>query len=122
MTITRTQYLDTASRDDSHDHHRAYYAQFVNAATIRFVVDRIGGDKILASTDRAFNDIPLALWDELVGVFRVRNNIVFGYNPMPVAIKFADVGDIPSTVGLVCVAKEAARQYRDAAHSSGGES
>lgn len=78
--------------------HRRYYDQFVNGQTIAHVVARIGGSNILASTDPHFNDIPLALWDKLS-------------HGLPLAIRFEAVGDYCTLSGLVCVAKEAARQY-----------
>lgn len=78
--------------------HRRFYAQFVNDQTINHVLRHISGDKLLASTDESFNDIPMREWDNAA------------IHP-PMAIKFAAVGDFPSAAGLVCVLKEAARQY-----------
>jgi len=80
--------------------HRRFYAQFVNDRTIDYVVRWIGGDALLASNDPYLNDVrTLARWD----------NCARG--GMPTAIKFSDVGDYPTLGGLVCVAKEAARQW-----------
>lgn len=78
--------------------HRRYYAQLVNAQTIAYVVRHIGGPKILASTNPHFNDIPLALW------YQVSHGL-------PLAIRFDELGDTCTESGLVCAAKEAARQY-----------
>ena len=41
--------------------HNEYYAQFVNAAVLMRVSRMIGLDKINASKDEHFNDIPLPL-------------------------------------------------------------
>jgi hypothetical protein len=48
--------------------HNDYEAQFVNAEVINYVLRGIGRDRILASKDEHFNDIPLAKWDALCGV------------------------------------------------------
>ena len=79
-------------------HHRAYHAQFVNEATIACVVSLIGADRLRASTDKSFNDIPLGMWDSLAGF-------------LPVAMSLAAVGDRWNLGSAVCIAKEAARQY-----------
>lgn len=54
---TRKQYM--AGEVD----HNEYYGQFVTEATIDLVKSRIGLDRLLKSTDRHFNDIPLNEWD-----------------------------------------------------------
>lgn len=89
---TRKEYLDGEVT------HRDYYAQFVNAQTIAYVVQRIGGEAIDQSTDPHMNDIPLRMWDMLAPFLVVR---------------FRDAGDLDSLSGRVCVAKEAARQYKE---------
>ena len=48
--------------------HNDYEAQFVNGEVINYVLRGIGRDRILASKDEHFNDIPLAKWDALCGV------------------------------------------------------
>lgn len=78
--------------------HRQYYAQFVSCDTIDSVVRRIGADRIIASTDEYFNDIPLAEWDRL------------GFS---MACSFASRGVSSTLASKVCVAKEAARQYKE---------
>jgi hypothetical protein len=79
--------------------HRAYYAQWVNKATIAYVVHYIGGDRIDASTDPHLNDIPLGEWDDL--------------RP-PLAAKTNDFGLSGFSLSdWVCVNKEAARQWKE---------
>lgn len=94
---TRTQYL-ADSYAEGVTAHRRYYGQFVTPDTIRVVVARIGSDKILASTDPHFNDIPLRLWDALVP-------------RLPGSAGFKRAGDYYTLANGVCLAKEAARQY-----------
>ncbi len=95
--MKRQEYL-SASREDMHAAHRAYYGQFVNQSTINTVVRFIGRERLLASTDPHFNDIPLAMWDRLNGL-------------LPIAASMKDAGDYLTLGGIVCIAKEAARQY-----------
>ena len=99
--ITREQYMTMPYSSDNAvmaARHRAYYAQFVDARTIDFVVCQIGADRLRASTDPHFNDIPLRKWD----------NCVSG---LPGSGKFRQAGDYYTVAGGVCLAKEAARQY-----------
>lgn len=84
--ITRKQYLDMECT------HREYYAQFVTPHTMGVVVDFIGADKIMNSTDEHMNDIPLAKWDRLHGIIPKCNSIS----------------------DTVCTAKEAAKQFKEA--------
>jgi hypothetical protein len=81
--------------------HREYYGQFVNASTIAAVVRWIGSEDILASNDEHLNDIAMRRWDSAAAF-------------MPMAITFARVGDFRSLAGLLCIAKEAAWQHREA--------
>lgn len=99
--FTRKEYMSTilVDRELAARLHRKYYAQFVNDRVIVRVVWTVGKENIMNSTDAHFNDVPMGLWDEA------------GKTAKPFAIKFADVGDFPSDAGLVCVVKEAARQY-----------
>lgn len=97
--MNREEYM-SAPRDQAQAAHRQYYGQFVNAATIRAIVNRIGAPRLLASTDAHLNDIPLADWDKAA-------------KGIPMAISFKSVNDFPTLGGLVCVAKEAARQWID---------
>lgn len=95
--MTRAEYLATSTEPGAF---RAYYGQFVDDRTISYVARAIGGDVIKASTDPHLNDIPLKQWDRLTA-------------SLPVAGSFKDRGDYPTIAGLVCVAKEAARQFAE---------
>lgn len=103
--MTRQEYLaaNTAAfiaKEDTMVPHRAFFAQWVNDQTIRYVVASIGGDRIKASTDPHMNDIPLREWDVL--------------RP-PLAAKTTDFGLSGFSLSdWVCVSKEAARQYAEA--------
>lgn len=98
--FTRQEYLATSHDEDGRSNaHRRYHAQFVNPSVIARVVAHIGAHNLRASRDPHFNDIPLSRWD---GVAR---------NLGPLAVSFASLGDFATIAGLVCVAKEAARQF-----------
>jgi hypothetical protein len=97
--MTRDEYMQQ-SRDNGPVAHRAYYGQFVNHNTIKQVVRHIGADRIKASTNPHFNDIPLEEWDNLTKF-------------LIIAKPFKSVGDYTTLAGLVCVAKEAARQFKE---------
>ena len=77
-----------------------YYNQFVDQKVITLVVDMIGADKILNSTDKHFNDIPLADWD---AVGACLPNIKWPKD------------DWSSRSGLVCIGKQAATRYKRSA-------
>ena len=77
--------------------HREWYGQFVNASTKAVVRRLIGIDRLKASTDPHFNDIPLREWDALVP-------------RLPGSAGFAKAGDWYSMSNGVCLAKESARQ------------
>jgi hypothetical protein len=81
--------------------HREWYAQFVTN-TVRAEVSRvIGIDRIKASTDPSFNDIPLCEWDGFKGA-------AWGLTQ-----KLKEAGDYLTLSAYVCVAKEAAQQIRE---------
>lgn len=91
------------------DLHRKYYSQYValgGERYIRSVVFSVGQGQILASTDRRLNDIPLRVWEQI---------------PLPIGTRklAKELGDVcmPSIADGVCIAKEAARQYRERDHS-----
>lgn len=100
--FTRTDYLlaNSAATTEAERmaHHRRYYAQFAGPGAIAYVVGYIGADALRASSDRSFNDIPLHRWDGLT-------------HRLPLAVSFQSRGDYATLGGLVCVAKEAARQW-----------
>lgn len=112
--------------------HRRYFAQFVTPAVIATVVRVIGADRLLASTDHPhMNDIPLARWDQLapwrvryaanlhrpVGLGVHRPNLPSEELPIDLARFRKSVGH-PRSLGSMsdytCIAKEAARQWKEA--------
>ena len=91
--IPRSDYMDRKVD------HETYYGQFVTDG-VRVMLKAIGEDRIRASADPYFNDIPLKLWDNLsealpLGVIRM--------------ISIANGGGV-SLSDRVCVLKAAARQ------------
>lgn len=82
--------------------HRTFYGQFVDAAVRRGVAAHIGKDRILASTDPHFNDIPLREWD-LLPFFGDSYRLCLKANGMK-ALSLSD---------KVCINKEAAAQIRE---------
>lgn len=101
--ITRSEYLN-APPEDRARMHRLYYGQLVTPRTVEYVVSKIGADAIMASTCPHFNDIPLQRWDGLTRFLPHGD--------------FKELGDYATLGGLVCVAKEAAQQYREAHQNS----
>ncbi len=82
--------------------HSEYYAQFVTPSILESVWRSIGQEKIRASTDEHFNDIPLKKWD-----------IVSTNFSQAAAPKFKEAGDFVTQAGLVCVAKQAAKMIKE---------
>jgi hypothetical protein len=81
--------------------HEEYYGQFVDAFVKDKVLRFIGKERIMASIDPHFNDIPLHKWDA-----------VFCVCPSDIIAKLELHGDSVSMAGLVCIAKEGARQIK----------
>lgn len=98
---TRSEHMSHAG--DDRQSHRRYYSQFVTPAVIAQVAACIGADKLRASRDPHFNDIPLHRWD------------ILAQNLGPLGASFQALGDYATLGGLVCVAKEAARQFVEGA-------
>jgi hypothetical protein len=96
--MTREEYLNS----DSPTAHQEYYSQFVTDATRSLVVSWIGLDKILASKDEYFNDIPLARWDSLCALL-----------PPGTAQRLRERGDYLTLADAVCICKCAARMIRE---------
>lgn len=96
---TRQQYLNKECT------HREYYAQFVTPEIRQAVADRIGVDAIRCSEDPNLNNIPLGKWDALCQYIDISQ----------FSIALRECGDGYSMAGLVCVAKEAARQLKEEA-------
>lgn len=98
MQYTREQYI---AGECSHE---TYYAQFVTSAVIETVKHNIGEDKIAASIDKHFNDIPLHKWDMLrTAIFHTMNSKKFG-KLQPYGFALSDA---------VCIAKQAARMIKE---------
>lgn len=68
--MTHEEYLELSRTGDSIAAFHLYYGQFVTPYVKELVRARIGEDRIRASKDVHFNDIPLKLWDELVPCVR----------------------------------------------------
>lgn len=98
--ITREEYMQ-----DSANLHNEYYAQFVNPSITHIVLTGIGKDAILNSTDEHFNDIPLRKWDLLSD--RIKYEIS--------SKLLKEAGGIRSLSTYVCVAKQAARMFKQKA-------
>ena len=79
--------------------HSQYYSQFVTGSVKSAVLCSIGKDAIVKSRNPHFNDIPLVKWDRLS--FTVSSQ------------KMKEVGDYLTLAGIVCIAKEAARQIKE---------
>lgn len=94
---TRKEYLSEAY-EKGEAAHRKYYGQFVTPATISTVVYAIGAEKIRASINEHFNDIPLIMWDRIAPM-------------LPGSGGFREAGDYYTLANGVCLAKEAARQW-----------
>ena len=79
---SREEYLELSRTDDGIEVFHMYYSQFVTPYVTELVRARIGEDRIRASKDVHFNDIPLKLWDELIPCVRhdisVRNEDING--------------------------------------------
>lgn len=83
--------------------HSEYYAQFVDPYIKHAVLEYVGRHKIMSSKDESFNDIPLNTWDCIFNYG--------GYGSHIIKLLLA-CGDCPSPAGMVCIAKEAARQIK----------
>lgn len=99
------------SREATQTLHNEYYRQFVTPEIFNVVCWRIGVDAIERSTDPHFNDIPLRLWDSFKpDVIRLCANLLVeaeeASRPRPGIIYI-------SLSTVVCVAKQAARMYRE---------
>lgn len=80
--MTRKEYLDLSRLGNGIEAFHQYYSQFVTPYVTEVVRRHIGEDRIKASKDVHFNDIPLPLWDRLVPLVRhaisVRNEEING--------------------------------------------
>lgn len=101
--FTREQYM-AAPLAERRAAHRKYYGQFVTPAIKALVLIRIGKDRIVASQDPHFNDIPLNEWDNLAVLHQSSLAI-----PEENGKRYWSLG------GGVCILKEAASQIREEA-------
>ena len=85
-------HIPSTDRSKERADHRAEFAEHVTPRMIDSVVRAIGANRILSSTDFYLNDIPLKEWHQLSPVF------------MRKGFSLSD---------CVCIAKEAARQYKN---------
>ncbi len=89
--------------------HREYYGQFVNQEVKDYIAWVIGKDRIVSSTDKHFNNIPLARWDLLVLI-----KDIIDRDLLRKAQDWKDPKTYPwSLCTQVCVAKEAAQQIKE---------
>lgn len=88
--------------------HDDYYGQFITDTIREQVVKAIGAKPIMDSTDVRFNDIPLHRWDRLEPVLR---HLVSAEQ----LIKATGRSTLTLS-DVVCIAKVAARQYKEAQH------
>jgi hypothetical protein len=88
--ITRRQYIQGEAA------HREYYGQFVCDGIKKMVLGQFSLNELRQSPDLRQ---PLERWDRVI-------------SPVPFWLdtKFKACGDYPTAAGLVCIAKEAARQ------------
>ena len=101
---TRAEYMRDAQQEGRGPSkaHRRYFGQFVTPGTKYRVLSVIGLERLMASTDEHFNDIPLSAWDGMVPL-------------LPGSGSFEKAGDYYTLANGVCLAKEAARQIVEAA-------
>lgn len=107
QVITRKQMMN---KEATHDE---YMRQFVTPETIAFIERNIGRDKIIASTDPSFNDIPLAAWDKVC--FHAKwPHEGFRYNlPVPTRPLWTATGESLTRAVLVSIAKTAAKIIKE---------
>ena len=99
-TITREQYME-----DSEALHHDFYAQFIIPSTFKFVKERIGMKKILASKDEHLNDVCKYFSNYQGGV-----NAMWDWDLAPINQPLAkELGETFSFSTRTCVAKAAAR-------------
>lgn len=104
---TRAEYMRDAQHEGPtpHSAHRRYFGQFVTPGTKHRVLSVIGLERLMASTDPHFNDIPLSLWDGMAPL-------------LPGSGSFEKAGDFYTLANGVCLAKEAARQIVETAKTN----
>lgn len=104
--ITRKQYMDN---EYSHDE---YYGQWVTDQMISIVAMVIGKDRLLASTDKHLNDIPLRLWDNLPVMDYINKENWKDASLSTYSVETQKQRKfIYSPSDVVCIGKAAAREY-----------
>jgi hypothetical protein len=107
---TRNQYMETLPKygtKESTEAHNDYYSQFVTPYVLELVKSRIGVDKISASKDEHFNDIPLSSWDAIW--LRHEGRRMFIVPPPSVSALLKEAGEGNSASTGTCILKQAAR-------------
>ena len=96
--FTRKEYMDHVCS------HREYYAQYVTEGLKKQVLFNIPISELEKSKDEHLNDVELKRWDNV---------------PMPysVSTQMKENGDYLTQAGIVCIAKEAARQILEGDHN-----
>lgn len=108
VEYTREQYMN---KECDHD---TFYSQFVTDGVKWLVLNHphIGKERIIASTNPHFNDIPLQHWDSLKDSVRMSiSTKKFMRLSWP---NYSGKGVMWSLCEAVCIAKQAARMVRDA--------
>jgi hypothetical protein len=101
MNWTREQYIPEGNNRPECSHSE-YYGQFVDEAVIDRVIDHFTKEVILASNHKVhFNDIPLEHWDELGLSIETMKKVEIN-------------GEYLTLSTMVCINKEAARQFVEA--------
>jgi hypothetical protein len=105
--ITRTEYME-----DSERLHGEYFTQFVTDAMKRDILNFIGKEALLNSTDKHLNDIPLKQWDCLAGFSFRGSEMILKPSVIPYGIDnlLKEAGEDYSCSTGVCILKQAARQ------------
>lgn len=101
--MTYQEYFDAERPTDeiAMSIHREYFGQYVTKNIQNTVVSFIGPEAILKSTDIHMNDIPLKKWDDVTKII--------DSDSLRARVR-ADGGTLPLAF-LVCIAKEAAKQF-----------
>lgn len=84
--------------------HEEFYTQFVTPYYVNVVLDQIGMDDILNSTNEHFNDIPLKKWDS---ISKCAMAAKIDYD------KIKATGATYSLSTFTCILKQAAQMIKD---------
>lgn len=114
--ISRQEYMNNLPPyvpGEVSDEFRAYYGQFISDSLKQRVIARFTIERLLASADIHFNDIPLAEWDRMAGGSgSPSGGLVYNPDWAPLA-RMKEAGDYYTLAGGVCILKEAARTACD---------